>query len=488
MKFKGTWIFAIVVLLVAGYAYHDYQQNQAHEENKASENHAYKGQSSENIKTFLMHNKEGEFQLTNLNGHWSLTAPIKDGIDRQALEDFLSGLFAEDLKPFESDTPKDQLKPEQFGFDKPLAHIEMEFNDGKKSTLDFGSVRAYDESYYVRKDGGNIVLGGAGWSAYLNKAANDLRNKDLYPNGKGEVTSFAVKSKGVAPYKFTLNEGRWSLEKQPNFKVDDAAITEYLNRIHHLSADRIVSEEKSPGDLRKNALLPEQADTALTFTFENAPSASQADGKATIETWTLTIAPTKTDKTVIESSSTKPIYEVSKAKLVGVSPDVSTFRNKIYPFQFDPAMAHQVRLVKESKQYEMRYTKLKGTWEIDVENPHEVLDPVKLEGLMESLRNLSATKYFGRGKWNDKAIKENRIQILDDSEREVFVIEWGSNYRENEQDFYLVKTNLADEVMSVPKTTLDEIDHRKLLKDEPAVPSTIPGAKAPGATTKGDKK
>jgi hypothetical protein len=460
MKFKGTLVFGFLVVLVSGYAIYDYRNENKSFEEASDENRLFPGVGSDKIKSLNLKNRNGELQVDNNNGKWVMSKPIPDGVNRKKLEEFFSNFLILNIK--EADTEGAVVDWAKYGLDKPAQQISIEFTDGKKSTLDFGTVRAFDESFYVRKDGGDrVFIADVSWFTTIDKNGQDLRNTTLFhPNG-AEPNGFSVKIKGKKGYAFKIIDGKWTLDGQPKFQTDDSAITEFINKIRHLEGDRILADDKSPMNVRKHNLSPPKVDIAVTFEGE-------------LGQWALEIS----DEAAI-SSNMPAIYQLQAAKLAGLTPELSHFRNKFYPFSFDQGKARYIRILKKGDQFETRYSKINDVWELDIENPHLQVDPAKIDELLNDIRSLTATTYLGRASWSSKSLQENRIQLLDVLHRELFVLEFGGEHPAPDQKLYLAKTNMAEEVFAVSKEAIDKITAKNVMKDQAA---------EPGSAAKEDKK
>lgn len=453
MKFKGTFIFTILVALICGFAIYDYYQQGESKIKEAEQHRAFPDKNIEDVRTLSLKTSDGEIVLENKDGQWQLTKPVEDKVDAQALYGFVGNFLELPLKLTETEGA---INWSQYGLDKPAQKFEVEFSDGKKRTLEFGTIRAFDDSFYVRRDGEEkLYIADVGWHDVIRKSANELRDKNLYPNTAGEPVAFTVKSKGQKTFTFTNIEGKWSLEGQPKFQVDDSAISEFINKIRHLKGDAIIADNKTPADLRKHGLQVPAFDLTVKFEGDDKP-------------WNLQVSSlmmdskTPSDRAAVVSSSMPAIYELQVAKAQGLKTEVNQFRNKFYPFSFDQGKVRYIRTLKKGEEHETRFAMINDKWELDIENPHLKVDATEIDNFMNEIRGLRVVKFLGRSKWNSKEVRENRIQLLDVLRQEHFVLEWGGEFSEDGQTYYLAKTNQADEVFSVLKSVIDEIANKKL--------------------------
>lgn len=94
--------------------------------------------------------KEGDAVKIERNEEkvWALTQPEEVAADTAAAEAAATQVTALAI----SETIPDTSDPAIFGFDDPIYTITIEFEDGKTSTLEIGSITPSEKGYYVRVD------------------------------------------------------------------------------------------------------------------------------------------------------------------------------------------------------------------------------------------------------------------------------------------------------------------------------------------------
>lgn len=80
-----------------------------------------------------------------------------------------------------TESPGDQLKPSEFGLEKPSYRLELKCKDGKSHTLLIGDKMPDGNGYYVQADNGPIEAVGATWPDLLEGPTDKMRETSAVP-------------------------------------------------------------------------------------------------------------------------------------------------------------------------------------------------------------------------------------------------------------------------------------------------------------------
>lgn len=185
---------------------------------------------------------------------WKMTAPVKADAEDAALDDFLKDLRR--LRVDEVVAEKGDLK--QFGLDRP--HAQWTCSAGGKDvlTLLVGNPEAGKEKepgarrYAKLAKSDAIFLLSAKQSA---KALDEYRSRKPWPT-LDAVQVEQVSFGGAAPFTLTKNEKLWTVAGKPELKVNAKAVSDTLDALAGLKAERWLADEK--GDLQLHGLQPPQ--------------------------------------------------------------------------------------------------------------------------------------------------------------------------------------------------------------------------------------
>ena len=83
------------------------------------------------------------------------------------------------------------------------------------------------------------------------------------------------------------------------------------------------------------------------------------------------------------------------------------------------------------------------------------LDEAKTTQFLESLKALRAKSFLSSKKIKMKKI--NKLVLSNVANKDVFTLSWGGEYKINDELHYFVRTNLAEEGLTVSQATLNEL-------------------------------
>jgi hypothetical protein len=186
--------------------------------------------------------------FAKVDGVWKMTAPVKAGAEDADLDDFLRGLYRLRADEIVAEKPGDK-KP--FGLDPP--QLRWSFSTGDKEVLQLLVGKQKDARVYAQLAGGELVF-------LLNpkvtsRALGEYRSRTIWPPLDAvqiEKLTFTYADK--PPFTLQKDEKAWRVAGQFDAKVDDKAVTDTLDALADLKAQRYVADEK--GNLQLYGLAP----------------------------------------------------------------------------------------------------------------------------------------------------------------------------------------------------------------------------------------
>lgn len=191
---------------------------------------------------------------------WRMIAPVKAEAEDAALDDFVKDLRR--LRADEIVADKGDLK--QFGLDRPQAQWIISSSGKDVLTLLVGNAEPGKEEPGKEKDAGPRRYAKLGTSdtIFLLNAKHSARALDEYRSRKPWAALDAVQVEqvtygGAAPFTLKKNENLWTVAGKPEAKVNAKAVSDTLDALAGLKAERWAADEK--GDLQLHGLQPPQA-------------------------------------------------------------------------------------------------------------------------------------------------------------------------------------------------------------------------------------
>jgi hypothetical protein len=203
-------------------------------------------------------------------GSWKMTAPVEANVEPTELEGFL-GAFAK-LRADElvAERPAD-LKP--FGLDQPVARWALRSDGQDVLVLLVGAEESPKEGQggsrrrYGKLTGGDLVfLLDRNLSS---RALAEYRSRSVWPALDAAQVETVRFDPASHPFTLTKAGGNWSVEGQPGAKVRGGAVSETLDALARLRAQRYVVDKDA--DLKLYGLEPPR----LVLTIES-PSGNRS--------------------------------------------------------------------------------------------------------------------------------------------------------------------------------------------------------------------
>ena len=457
-KFKETIFFAFTVLLISLFAIEEFNKSEVEETEKSTKDNIVRDYKSSDVSSIAFKGGDNTYALKREGTQWSVVTPVVDLADSQAVDSMISDLFSQDVEALESDGEK--LDPAKYGLNTPLAEYDITFSDGKNLKLTLGSVRTYDKGYYLMRGGRDeILVSGAGWDSLVAKTAENLRSKKLNIDG-GQLTELHITSKvkdKQADLQFELVDGDWTYKKDKTIKLQDSVITEYFNKLHLLRADGIVADESDKASLNKNKFI--RPDLILELKVNASAEKSQ---NVRVE-----FKFDDSNEALMIASVNKPIYKISKSKTNDFAQTLDHFRDKKFPFQYNPsnAVGFEIKKVETPKSI-VKFEKTADTW-VDVSQPTAKVKQNEAQSFLEGLEKLEVKEFLGQAKGAAKISdkKSNQILVKGANGQVEFSFLFVDDKKPN---YYRGVTNLTTEAILVAKSSVDDLINKKFVEGPPA--------------------
>lgn len=452
-SFGSTIVFAVIVALVGGYAYFEFQKKDQENAEKVSKDHVFKDEKAEEVTSFTLQSPGNTFALQKTDKQWNVISPIQDRADTEAVESYLRLIFTQNATVATSVKNESDLDWKKYGL-APGAHT-IQFSSPKNANgkIEVGSIRTYDNGFYVRRNQGlDLLVVEAGFDSVISKKLSDLRAKNLLLH-EGEIQSVRVEWLGRDSrprIDLLKKEGQWQFADQPKIKILNGFVDNWLNDIKTIKGDDIASEDKSASSLSKAGLDR----PALKLTLQSKT------GDTPLKELVVLASPAKDSKVQFTGSLNSRIYSNAATRWDFLKKSKLDLRDKSYPFQFDNRQANELLITKKGFP-DQHFKKDNNLWKLTSADPKiEVLSD-KIDQLVSELNQLQVADFVGSKKFS----ADNVITIKDASGKISFEVSFGNSYSgPAKQELYLAKTNLVEETIAVNKSSLDLLRNKEITK------------------------
>jgi hypothetical protein len=266
MKFKGTFVFSVLVMALVAYSYFfEYKKDIETTEKKEKDSIIIpylKDQISEfeitkknlqGVDETLLVKKEKQADGKDL---WMIKTPLSDLGDAAMIEDWLGSLISEkSTDELDGSSSEQGEKSEQseksainwasYGLDKPKARLTLKKGDGgEKIVIAVSGRKNFEHSSFLRKnEDSKVLVAASDWLSHVDKSAFDFRDKHIF---RGVV---AADIEGITLGKnlqLQMKEGRWSsfVVGTEKWLLDQNKVRELLTSISEMKGLEFISENK----------------------------------------------------------------------------------------------------------------------------------------------------------------------------------------------------------------------------------------------------
>ena len=300
---------------------------------------------------------------------WKFGPPLTIPADSASI-----GFMADSAAALEADRVVDEnvtdWKP--YGLDAPSLTVDIKLKDGKSHKVMFGSATPTNTALYARLDNNPRLFTVYTYTkTSFDKKVFDLRDKKLLHANNDKVSHVVVNRDGR-----TLEFGKsgadsWQILKPSPMRADNFTVGDLVRSLQSAEMTTVVNESDAAApkpDFGKPYASAEVVDEAGSHTLTFAKAG---------------------DKYYAKSSDIEGVYEVSAPTAEGLDKKLEDFRNKkLVDFGFNDPVKLQVR----DGESRITVEKKEDKWLLSSDGGR-TLDAPKVQTLLDSLRNLSATSF-----------------------------------------------------------------------------------------------
>ena len=463
MKFKATYLWAILVLGLAGYTYWDYRKTAGGPELEKGERLAFSVK-REDVTAIKFTRGTDKVELKKEGDEWRLLAPVQDWAEDSIIDGFLFGIMNEKVRGFrEDDTKPDWTK---YGLVPPGVRIELA-TPKITQVMEISSKNAFDGSFYVRQ-GEELVAGASSLAQTTNRTVNSFRSRRIWRHADAEVTRVEA-DYGVPAENFSAEKvsGVWTLRPTPKFPVDAARIEHWVTAVEDLSAAEFVRDGTE--DLKPYGLDRPRLKVGLDYHAEG-----EAPGR-----WELRVGREQGGDAFFYTNDRATILKAPVATTRKILATPEYFRDGRVPFKFDAEAAREVRV--RSGKLNFRARKDGATWTLVDAKDGRTLDEAEFKELVGTIGTLHAVDFPGRAV---EVKGPPAVEILDQAGHPLLTLAFGADYTSkvpwNEKAAPRAVRVNGGETFGLPKAQIENLIKERLIKEKtPASPTKTGAASHP---------
>lgn len=475
-RISGTLLFTLIVIGLAAYVFFfEYKKGQQDEIKKKEAAVIFAGLELSQVSGVTVKpnhaNSESDIVLERIESGWSITKPVNDLADKDAVETYVSTLLEEKAQ----DSLGTDVDLKTLGLDQPKGGVLLKAGESTHQ-INIGTVKAYDGSLYAtvsNKPGVQLVS--LVWDSLLNKKPSDFRSKRLERSRFENWSHVRTKVDGVNKVELIKKSDEWELVPKSEIPVDAELVKGFITQMVTLEIQDFLAETKT--DLARYGLLSPRAELFLSGDKDNKP----VDYK-------LSFSNKNSEKDFANavSSDFSGVAKVHAAILDVVSRPREYFYDRKFPFQYDVTHAHQLKI--HTPQLKLSLVKKDNKW-IKIESSNQLeVDDSKIDPLLAALSRLNAAQYL---KEQGIGLNKNSIEVRNEKNELLTKVSWGDEYKPKKVDpaniglqFYYAQTSkLPEQVLAIKQHLIHDLNLNKLFIEPTTETSNTPAA-APASTTK----
>jgi len=265
MKFKGTVIWAMVLIILAAFVYLYEIKGGQQRQSAAREANRLLPVTTGEI-TELTLRRPGETVICRrADDGWQITEPLTAAGDRTAIERILETLAGAETNRVVSDSAAD-LAP--FGLDPPQATVEVRSGTAPAGIVHLGQKNPTGSHIYTRREGQpGVYLTGTALLTQAQTELFQLRDRRILAFEPTEVRGLTLQ-RAQETIEMIRDADGWMLKKPLQVTANTAFIESMLRRLSSALVSAYVAE--TPGDLRPYGLDRPELSVTLTLGPEAA--------------------------------------------------------------------------------------------------------------------------------------------------------------------------------------------------------------------------
>jgi hypothetical protein len=457
-----TWIFAGVVVIVAGFALYEFRKGDPDASSGAAIQ-LFKFQSdSAKVVKLAVTSPDKEILIEKKGENWHILKPVEDLGDTLVIDNYANSNLEHKGQEvvFEG---KGDIAWKSYGFEKPMGTMIVTSDSGETQKLTVGSVEAYDGKLYARiNDENRLLVIDSNWKSALNRSIIDLRDKHIFRHAPTEALRFTVHdyTKGQE-LDFEKVKNKWVLKQNEKMPIDQDMVKDYLDKIYSLKASDWVDEEIASKVLGEKRLNDPRVQIEIYFVSDKT------------DIWKMKAGREVDKSAYVQVDGTKPLFKTADANIDALMKKASDFKDRKFPFQFDTSLAQHIRVKSGATSFELK--KDGANWMPIEEVDGKEVDAEQVQALLDHMHNLEAKSFQDYGK-HIQSLK-SEVEVKDAKGKLLFSLKWGDLYIYPKADnpklkdeYNLAETNLSAFAMEVDASRLKALPLQNLFKNKVKTP------------------
>jgi hypothetical protein len=358
----------------------------------------------------------------NASGKWQMISPEYPA-DQEAVNQLVTA--ADNVS--QDRVVEDKLSdPKTYGFDDPSLKIDVTTKSGKTTKLIIGDDAPANAGSYAMVEGDPKVYTVAAYvKTGLNKTYNDLRDKRLLNFDQDKLSRVELTAKKQTE-EFGRDKDQWQIVKPKPLRADGSQVDDVIRKLRDVKMDTSLSDEDA-----KKAAAAFASGTSVAVAKFTDPSGTQ----------TIEIRKNKDDY-YAKSTVVAGVYKIPADTGTGADKGLDDFRQKkLFDFGFnDPS---KIEMHDSGKTYV--FTKSGDDWNSNGKK----MDGISVQGFLDKLRDLSASKFIDSGSLGTPSIDISVTWSDGKRVEKVLIAKQGNDYvaqRENEPALYGVDPKAVDDL------------------------------------------
>ena len=250
MRFRTTYLTALVLLLLLGYVFFIELPQEKEQEIVESEAKQVFVLDADNIRTIRLAYPDHEIVLEKSDtGNWQITDPVETRSDPRAINSLISTITDMKLKRVIEEFNKDAG---EFGFDPPSLKISLILDDMEEEVI-VGDEGAMNNTLYIKQGSTQrVVLVDAWIKGSLTKSLFDLRDKKLFSIERDALSELILTFPAQTIH-LKKKDQEWWIEDDRSQRADPDIIESLITNLYTLRATRFIDDKKEIEKIRTAA-------------------------------------------------------------------------------------------------------------------------------------------------------------------------------------------------------------------------------------------
>ena len=372
------------------------------------------------------------------SGQWRITSPTSLAADQSAVSSLLGTFSSLNSQRLVEEKAANLAS---YGLDAPKLEFDLSEKDNKTQKLLLGDDTPTGNGIYAKLDSDpRIFIMPSFDKTSIDKTANDLRDKRLLTLDPDKISQvdLVAKKQEIA---FGRNKDEWQIVKPRPLRADGSQVDELVRALTDAKMELNVLDD------------PKKTASA----FDSATPVATAKLTAESGTQELQVRKNKDDY-YAKSSAVDGTYKVASTLGQALDKNLDDFRNKKL-FDLGSDDPNKIEIRDGSKSYFL--TRSREDW---WSGSAKKMDSAAVQGLIDKIRDLSATKFVDTGLTFAPSI--DLTVTSNDGKRveKIRMAKLGDNYvamRENDSTLYQIDSKAIDDLQKSAEDVKPATPHAK---------------------------